>query len=230
MKKIQFNRFQWFVHIVSFIPLIVLVFDGLTANLTVNPIQELSQRTGRIAIIWLMVSLSCTPLNIVLGFKPAIQVRRALGLYAAFYAGLHFLIFLILDYNLNINLIGKAVIEKPFIVLGSISILILSALTITSTKKWMARLGKKWTQLHRLVYLVGILIMIHYIWALKAINLLPIILSLLLAIFLLVRIPVIRKKLTKKQPTWIKPINKFLTSGKKRKPDIKISTLKNKNV
>ena len=173
-----------------------------------------------------MLSLSCTPLNIVLGFKPAIQVRRALGLYAAFYAGLHFLIFSLLDYNLNLTLIGKAVIEKPFIVLGSVSLLILLALTITSTKKWMKRLGKKWSQLHRLVYLVGIIVMIHYIWALKAINILPIILSVLLAIFFIVRIPPVRKKLLKYQPKWIKPVNKFLTAGKKRKPDIRISTLK----
>ena len=226
MKNIKFNRFQWFVHLGSLIPLIVLIIDALTANLTANPIQELSQRTGRIAIIWLMLSLSCTPLNIVFGLKPANQVRRPLGLYTAFYAGIHFLIFLILDYNLNLSLIGKAVIEKPFIVLGSISILILLSLTLTSTKKSMKRLGKKWKQLHSLVYLVGILIMIHYIWALKAINSLPIILSILLAFFYLVRIPSIRKRLVKHQPNWIKPVNKFLSAGKKRKPDIVITTLK----
>src|SRR5665648_1107619 len=134
MKFLKFNRFQWFVHISSLIPLIVLVIDGFTGNLTVNPIQELERRTGRFAIIWLMLSLTCTPLNIILGFKPAIQVRRALGLYAAFYAGIHFLIFSVLDYNLNLSLIGSAIIEKPFIVLGTTALLILIALTITSTK------------------------------------------------------------------------------------------------
>lgn len=229
MKLLNFNRFQWFIHVGSLIPLTVLLIDGFTGNLTVNPIQELEQRTGRIAIIWLMMSLTCTPLNIVLGFKPAIQVRRALGLYAAFYAGIHFFIFSVLDYSVNLSLIGKAVIEKPFIVLGLISLLILIALTITSTKKSMKKLGKKWTQLHMLVYPLAVILLIHYIWALKSINILPILLAILLSVLFLVRITPIRKELVKHHPGWIKPVNKFLTVGKKRKPNIVITTIRNES-
>ena len=229
MKLLNFNRFQWFVHIGSLIPLIVLVIDAITGNLTVNPIQELEQRTGRIAIIWLLLSLTCTPLNIVLGFKPAIQVRRALGLYAAFYAGIHFLIFSVLDYTLNLSLIGNAIIEKPYILLGTTGLLILLALTITSTKKSMKKLGKKWTQLHMLVYPAAVILLIHYIWSLKAISTLPILLAIFLSVLFIVRITPIRKFLVKHHPSWIKPVNKFLTAGKRRKPKIRISTIRNEN-
>jgi sulfoxide reductase heme-binding subunit YedZ len=223
--KIKFNRLQWVVHIGSLIPFLILVFDGLTNNLTVNPIQEITQRTGRTAILWLMFSLACTPLNIVFGLKAFNQVRRPLGLYAAFYATLHLLTFLILDYWLDFQLIFRSLLEKPFIVVGTLAFLILLALTITSTTRSIKRLGKKWKKLHQLVYAAGVLVIVHYIWALKADITQPIIYSFVLAVLLIVRIKPVRQWLVNKQPSWGKNLNKFLMGGKsKRKTAVSVKT------
>ena len=223
--KIKFNRLQWFVHIGSLIPFIILIFDGLTNNLTVNPIQEITQRTGRTAILWLVFSLTCTPLNIVFGLKAFNKVRRALGLYAAFYALLHLLTFLVLDYWLDFQLIFRSYLEKPFIIIGTIAFLILLALTLTSTTGSIKKLGKKWKKLHQLVYAAGILVIVHNIWALKADITLPIIYSFVLAILLIVRIKPVRVWLVSKQPSWGKKINKFLIGGKsKNKPAVSVKT------
>lgn len=225
MNKIKFNRLQWFVHIGSLIPFIILIIDALTNNLTVNPIQEITQRTGRTAVLWLMFSLACTPLNIMFGLKAFNQVRRPLGLYAAFYAALHFLTFLVLDYWFNFQLIFRTYLEKPFIIIGTIAFLILMALTITSTTGSIKRLGKKWKSLHRLVYAAGVLVLIHYIWALKADITQPVIYSIVLAGLFLIRIKPIKIWLVSKQPAWGKTFNKFLMGGKsKKKPALPIKT------
>ena len=223
--KIKFNRLQWIVHIGSLIPFLILIFDGLTNNLTVNPIQEITQRTGRTAIFWLMFSLACTPLNIIFGLKAFNQVRRPLGLYAAFYAALHLLTFLILDYWLDFQLIFRSLREKPFIIVGTLAFLILLALTITSTTRSIKRLGKKWKKLHQLVYAAGVLVIIHYIWALKADITQPIIYSVVLAFLLIVRVKPVRQWLVSKQPAWGKSLNKLLMGGKpKRKTAVSVKT------
>jgi len=216
MNKIRFNRLQWLVHIGSVIPLIVLAWDFVTNNLTVNPIQEITQRTGRTAIIWLVLSLLCTPFNILFGLRAFNQVRRPLGLYSAFYATLHFLTFLILDYGINIQLISATIIEKPYIILGTLGFIILFILTLTSTKKSMQKLGKKWTQLHRLIYPASIILLFHFFLALKFINSLAITIAIIISILLIIRIPIVRKQLIKRQPTWSKPINDFLTGRNKK--------------
>ena len=212
--KFRFNRLQWFVYFGSLIPLIILVWDGLNNNLTFNPIQEITQRTGRLAIIWLLFSLSCTPVNIIFGLKPFLQIRRPLGLYAAFFATLHFLTFVILDYGLNLNLILQTLIEKPFIFLGSFGFLILILLTVTSTKNSMKKPGKKWNLIHRLVYLASIIPFIHFLLAIKYINLLAITITIILIALLIIRIPFIRKFFIKRQPSWSGLINDFLTGRK----------------
>ncbi len=223
--KIKFNRLQWLVHIGSLLPLFVLIFDGLTNNLTVNPIQEITQRTGRIAVLWLIFSLSCTPLNILFGLKVFNRVRRPLGLYAAFYAAIHFLTYAVLDYSLNLRLIFKSIEEKPFIVVGSTALLILLLLTLTSTNQAIKKMGKNWTTLHRSVYIAGILILVHYIWAIKLVTWLPIFYSILLGLLFIVRIKPIRLWFVKRQPPWGKSVNKFLMgSSKKKKAAVSIHT------
>lgn len=222
MPKFKFNRLQWFVHIGSIFPFLVMVLDAFSNNLTVNPIQEITQRTGRTAIIWLVFSLACTPLNIIFGLRPFNQVRRPLGLYSAFYATLHVITFIILDYGLNLKLIWQTIIEKPYILLGVTGFVVLSILTITSTKKSMQKLGKKWNQLHRLVYLAAIILLLHFFMALKFINTLAIAIAIILVILLLIRIPVIRKFFIKRQPAWSGTINNFLTGRKKRTINSKI--------
>jgi sulfoxide reductase heme-binding subunit YedZ len=155
------------VHIGAWIPLAWLVWDWFAGNLTVNPIQDATQRTGKYALVLLLISLACTPLNTVLGLRQALTVRRALGLYAFMYASLHFLIFLGLDYTFDWLLIFDVVFEKPYIIIGLSTLLILMALAITSFRWWMKRLGKNWKRLHRLVYIAAVFAILHFAWASK---------------------------------------------------------------
>ena len=120
------------------------------------------------ALVFLVLSLACTPIYTLFGFKPALKVRRALGLYAFFYASLHFLTFVGLDYQFDIGLLKEAIFEKRYALVGFAAFLILIPLAVTSTKGWMRRLGKKWKHLHKLIYLAGLLAVVHYIWLVKS--------------------------------------------------------------
>lgn len=179
-------------------PLLWLLWDYGTDNLSVNPIADITTRTGKPAIILLMLSLACTPLNIIFGWAKPVTVRKALGLYAFLYASLHFLTFVGLDYGFDLSLIfGDALLEKRYIVAGLAALILLIPLAITSTKGWMRRLGRNWKRLHQLVYVIGILAVAHFLWLVKAARLYePLIYAVILSILLLVRVPPIRRFLT----------------------------------
>ena len=142
-------------HIGALLPLAWMVQNYFTDNLTVNPIQELTFRTGRYALILLILSLAITPLNTLFGWRKLIPLRRLFGLYAFFYATLHFLIFVGLDYGFDWALLQEAIFEKRYALVGFSAFLILTALALTSNRRAMKRLGKRWKKLHRLSYLAG---------------------------------------------------------------------------
>lgn len=187
------NPRQLLVHLAALLPLAVLVFDGLRGNLTVNPIQALTLRTGKTALILLTASLACTPAYSLLGFRPALQWRRPVGVYAALYAGLHFAIFAVLDYTLDLALIREAIFEKPFALVGFAAGLILLPLALTSTASAMRRMGARWKRLHRLVYIAGGLAVVHYTWAVKADISQPLLFGAIIALLLLARLPMVRR-------------------------------------
>jgi sulfoxide reductase heme-binding subunit YedZ len=155
------------VHLGAWLALAWLVWDAASGNLTVNPIQAATQRTGRYAIVFLGLSLACTPLNTIFGLRAALAVRRLTGLYAFLFASLHFTIFAWLDYGLDLGLLQEAILDKRYTLIGMLAFLILSALAFTSFKVWQKRLGKKWKRLHQLVYLASILLVFHFAWAKK---------------------------------------------------------------
>lgn len=185
------------MHIGAMLPLVLLVFDWWQDNLTFNPIQALEQRTGKYALVLLVLSLACTPLNTVFGFSQALKVRRPLGLYAFFYASLHFLIFIGVDYQFDLVLLEEAIFEKRYALVGFSAGLILLALAITSTRGWMKRLGRTWAQLHRFVYLAGILVIIHYVWLVKSDVREPLAFGAVVILLLIARVPSVRKKLSR---------------------------------
>ena len=191
----RLTKFQIFVHIAALTPLAWLIFDTLTDNLTFNPIQAATLRTGRYAIILLVLSLACTPINTIFGFRQAIKARRALGLYAFMYAGIHFMIFLGVDYGFDLGLIFEEIVTKRYIIAGFTAGLILLPLAITSTKGWMKRLGIRWKKLHKLVYIAGLLAVTHYIWVVKSDYRLPLAIGFILVLLLIARIPSFRKYL-----------------------------------
>lgn len=204
MKKIlsRYTLLQVAVHVYAWSVLVILVFQFFTGTLSVNPIQELEQRTGRHAITLLVLSLACTPLNTLFKWTELLKRRRTLGLYAFLYATVHVLIFLHLDYGLAWSLIIQTVFEKPFIIVGVISFLLLIPLAWTSFDIWKRRLGKKWKRVHQLVYLIAPLVVLHYGWskkgdffALQGEIVRPLIYGLVVALFLVMRIPQVRRSL-----------------------------------
>lgn len=168
--KINISKFtptRIAIHLGAWIPLLLIVFDFFSGNLSVNPIQDIEQRTGRLAILWVMLSLSCTPLANIFGWKELIKRRRTVGLYAFMLAAIHVSIFLGLDYGLNWKLIWDQILQKRFILIGAISFIGLSLLAATSFTFWQKKLKKNWKRLHRIVYLIGPLVVLHYAWAKK---------------------------------------------------------------
>lgn len=171
------------------IPLATLLWDYFNNHLTVNPIQDITFRTGKAALILLVLSLACTPANALLNIKQAAKIRRPLGLYAFFYVCLHLLTFVGLDYGFSGPLIVEAIVEKRYALVGFAAFLTLLPLALTSTKGWMARLGKNWKRLHRLVYLAAILAVLHYVWLVKSDIREPLAYGAVVALLLAARVP-----------------------------------------
>ncbi|GIV83748.1 MAG: hypothetical protein KatS3mg052_0755 [Candidatus Roseilinea sp.] len=170
MSWLRANGLRLAVHIGALAPLGVIILDNYRYNLTANPIQELTVRTGKAALVLLVLSLACTPLNTVFGFRQALRVRRALGLYGFMYVVLHLAVFAVLDYGLDLQMIGQTIVEKYYIIAGFLAFLILIPLAVTSTRGWMARLGKRWKSLHQLVYLAVPLAVMHFALLVKSLS------------------------------------------------------------
>jgi sulfoxide reductase heme-binding subunit YedZ len=141
-----------------------------------------------------MLMLACTPISAIFGWKQVLRARRALGLYAFLYASLHFATFVWLDYGFDVELLVGAVLAQRYVVVGFASGLILLALAITSTRGWQKRLGKTWKRFHRLVYLAGVLAVVHFAWLVKDIRV-PLRYGAVLALLLFLRLPRVRKAL-----------------------------------
>lgn len=216
------NRILWLTHIGSLLPLAWLAWDFYAGNLTVNPIQDITFRTGKPALVLLVLSLAVTPLQTILNWREIVPARKWLGLYAWGYVTIHFLIFVGLDYGFDWGLIREAVFEKRYALVGFLALLILTPLAITSTKGWQRRLGKRWKQLHRLVYAAGLLGVFHYLWLVKSDVREPLAWGGLVVLLLVARIPRVRRALVAwrtrlTRPASIPPINQPRPAGKTRR-------------
>ncbi len=132
-------------------------------------------RTGRTAITLLVLSLACTPIRNFFGLTSFLKIRKTLGLFAFLYAALHFTIFAVLDYQLNLAWIMDEIRIKPFIQIGLAALVLLIPLAITSINSFQKRLGKTWKALHRIVYLAVVLVVFHYLLAVKGDTIKPLI-------------------------------------------------------
>ena len=184
------------VHTGALLPLAWAIWQYTQGLFLVDPVREITTLTGRTALILLMLSLACTPINTLLGFKQVLRVRRALGLYAFLYASLHFATFVGLDYGFDLKLLVEAVFAQRYVIVGFAGGLILLALALTSTRGWQKRLGKRWKRLHRLVYVAGILVVVHFAWLVKDIRV-PLQYGAVLALLLVLRLPRVRKALSR---------------------------------
>ncbi len=156
------------VFLAALIPLALLGLDALQGNLSANPIEKITHRTGLWTLILLLVTLSITPLRRISGIQWLIQYRRMIGLFAFFYGFLHFMTYVWLDQFFDVHSMIRDVYKRPFITAGFTAFILLIPLAITSTKGWIRRLGKKWQLLHRLIYISAGAGVIHFIWLVKA--------------------------------------------------------------
>lgn len=195
-KKTLSNILHPITHIGSIIPLGVGLWDFWSNNLGANPILEITHRSGKTALVLLMLSLLISPLRILFKWPQVNKLRRPLGLYAFFYASIHFAIYLGLDYGFDIGAVLQSVTERPFTVLGFTAGLILLILAVTSFTIFQRKMGKSWKKLHRFVYAAGVLAGIHFILAVKPGVLRPWPYALGMLILLVFRLPMI--------PSWVK--------------------------
>jgi len=153
----------------ALVPAAALVADAYRGELTANPIEYITHTTGDWAIRFLIITLAVTPIRRVTGWNPIIQIRRMLGIFAFFYATLHFLTWFVLDWFFDFRQMAKDVAMRPFITLGMATFVMLLALAVTSTKGSIRRLGRRWTQLHRLIYVAACTALFHFWLARKTI-------------------------------------------------------------
>ena len=178
------------------LPFCVLVYNGFTNNLTANPIKEITHFTGEWALRFLLITLSITPLRKITRKNALIRFRRMLGLFAFFYACLHFSTYLVLDQFFDWSEIVLDVAKRPYITVGFSAFVLLIPLAVTSTNKMAQRLGNNWRRLHSLIYPIAVLVIFHYLWLVKADILPPVIYGLILCLLLALRWP--RLKLGKR--------------------------------
>jgi methionine sulfoxide reductase heme-binding subunit len=181
------------IHVGALLPLAVLLWDYAHDDLTVNPIQRITLWTGKWTLVLLVLSLACTPASSLLGFRAAIRWRRPLGVYAFFYAVLHFLTFVGLDYTFDVGLLREAIFEKRYALVGFSAFILLLPLAITSTTGWMRRLGRRWKRLHQLVYVAAVLAVLHFTWSVKADIRVPLQYAGLVSLLLIARLPPVRR-------------------------------------
>jgi sulfoxide reductase heme-binding subunit YedZ len=177
------------VFAICLLPLARLVVLGGSGGLGANPIEFITHSTGTWTLTGLMVTLSLTPLRRLTGRTDLIRYRRMLGLFTFFYACLHFVTYIWLDQFFDLAAIAKDIIKRPFITIGFAAFVLLIPLAATSTRAMMRRLGRRWQQLHRLVYVVAMLAVIHYAWLVKKDLTEPLVYGAVLVLLLIMRLP-----------------------------------------
>jgi sulfoxide reductase heme-binding subunit YedZ len=170
--------------ILGLAPLLYLLNRIRIGDLGFDPIRTVTHFTGRTAIIILFITLAVTPVRRITGWNPLIKVRRLIGLFAFFYATIHFLIYAVFDRELSVAGLGEDIAKRPWITVGFTVFLILLTLAVTSPQAMVRKLGKRWQTLHRLIYLAAGGAVLHFTWAQKKDISLPLIYAAVLAVIL----------------------------------------------
>jgi sulfoxide reductase heme-binding subunit YedZ len=187
--KLRFTKIAIFL--AALIPLARLVWKAFHDGLGANPIEFITHSTGDWTLILVLTTLSITPLRRITRQYWLIGVRRMVGLFAFFYGTLHFLTYIWLDKFFDIHAMSKDIVKRPFITVGFSAFVLMIPLALTSTAWSIRRLGgKNWQRLHRLIYLTGILAVVHYTWLVKADRRKPLEYGVVLGILLAYRVGV----------------------------------------
>ena len=191
------RRILWIktaIWLICLAPLARLAFLGVFDGLGANPIEFITRSTGTWALVGLLVTLSVSPLRKLTKQNGLIRFRRLLGLFAFFYACLHFTTYVWLDQFFDPAAITKVIVKRPFITVGFSAFVLLIPLAATSRQRMMKRLGRHWQQLHRMIYAIAGLGVVHYWWLVKKDITQPLIYACILAMLLAMRLPGFKPK------------------------------------
>jgi sulfoxide reductase heme-binding subunit YedZ len=184
------NHIKSLVFFAALLPLLWLSYGAFNGTLGANPIEAVTRTLGDWALRFLLLTLTATPLRKITGWGWPLRLRRMLGLYTFFYALLHLSSYIVLDQFFYWPEIWSDIIKRPFITIGMASFLLLIPLAVTSTNKWMRRLGKNWRRLHKLVYLIAIGAVTHNLMLVKVLTPEPLLYAVMLLLLLLARVRV----------------------------------------
>ena len=186
MKDTRFAKVLIFIN--SLIPLLLLLWDTYRKQVGANPLEFVTRTTGMLTIIFLMLSLTVSPLRRITGANWLVKFRRMLGLYAFFYGFLHLMTYVSFDRFFKLNTIPGDVVQRPFIAVGMLTFFLMVPLAITSTNKMVKRLGGKlWNRLHKLTYLAGVGGVLHYWMLVKSDTRIPLTFGFVLLVLLVYR-------------------------------------------
>lgn len=181
------GRIKALLFVLCLLPLAASLWQALSGQ-AVNPVETLTRDSGSWALNLLLAGLAITPLRRLGAPGWLLRLRRMLGLYAFFYASVHLLIYLWLDQQFDWAAIVQDIIKRPFITVGMAAFALLLPLAITSTDGWLRRLQRRWGQLHRLVYPLALLAVLHYLWLVKRDLTEPLLYAAVLAVLLGLRL------------------------------------------
>jgi len=183
----RFAKIVVFVNAV--VPLALLIWDVYRKHVGANPIEFVTRTTGMLTLVFLMLTIAVTPVRKITGVNWIVKLRRMLGLFAFFYGVLHLLTYLVFDRSLKLRTVPADIAGRPFIAIGMSALFLMLPLAVTSTNKMVKRLGgKRWSLLHRLVYLAGVAGVLHYWLLVKSDVRLPLTFAFVLALMLGYRI------------------------------------------
>jgi sulfoxide reductase heme-binding subunit YedZ len=176
------------VFFLSLIPFLIIVYKIYFNQLGPEPVKEITHHTGEWTLIFICLTLAMSPLKKLTNLSIWIKFRRMLGLFVFFYATVHLLTYVVIDYRLNWSPIFDDVLKKKYIFIGFAAWLLLIPLTATSSQKMIKLLKHNWKKLHRLIYVIAIFGALHYIWLSKTIFFKPLVFALTIIILLLFRL------------------------------------------
>ena len=182
------------IFFLSSIPFFLILYKIIFNKLGPEPVKEITHFTGEWTLLFIIFTLSMSPLKKITKLNIWISFRRMLGLFLFFYATLHMLTYVAIDYRLDFQSISKDILTKKFIFVGFAAWILLLPLAFTSSKKAMIYLKDKWKKLHRLIYIISILGIIHFIWLVKKDLTEPLIYAAIVVILLLFRFNIKRYK------------------------------------
>lgn len=183
----------------ALVPLALLLWDVYHKRVGPNPLEFATRTTGMLTLIFLSLTVAITPLRKIFGINSLVKIRRMLGLFAFFYGALHLLTYVSFDRSFNLISVGQDVVRRPFILAGMIAFVLMVPLAITSTNKMVKRIGgRRWAQLHRLVYVAAIAGVVHFWMLVKSDIRLPLTFAFILVFLLGFRVFV---KYAPAQPT-----------------------------